>query len=115
MSFIIINLDTFVPKSLNLLNSILALSDINSVNHNIQNYDNTNYLLTSSFFLYSFITINPTLIFTLKVTLCLMFLIVIRGCVPRYRYDFLTKMGWVKFLGYVLAIFLISVTLFLIW
>ena len=37
----------------------------------------------------------------------MMFLILIRGGVPRYRYDFLTKLGWVKFLGYVLSIFLV--------
>lgn len=64
-------------------------------------------------FLYIYAT-DYTLVFTIKITLCLSFLIVIRGCVPRYRYDFLTKMGWVKFLGYVLTIFLISVLLFLI-
>lgn len=64
-------------------------------------------------FLYIYAT-DYTLVFTLKITLCLSFLIVIRGCVPRYRYDFLTKMGWVKFLGYVLTIFLISILLFLI-
>jgi NADH:ubiquinone oxidoreductase subunit H len=72
-------------------------------------------LLSISLFLYPLTVINPTLIFTLKLTICLMFLIVIRGCVPRYRYDFLTKMGWVKFLGYVLSLFLVSVSLFLLW
>jgi len=40
-----------------------------------------------------FYATDYTLAFTVKITLCLMFLIVIRGCVPRYRYDFLTKMG----------------------
>lgn len=40
-----------------------------------------------------FFATDYTLAFTIKITLCLMFLIVIRGCVPRYRYDFLTKMG----------------------
>jgi len=43
-------------------------------------------------FIYIYAT-DYTLIFTIKITLCLSFLIVIRGCVPRYRYDFLTKMG----------------------
>ena len=56
-----------------------------------------------------------SLIITLKISFCLAFLIVIRGCIPRYRYDFLTKMGWVKFLGYVLTIFLITIIFFLIW
>ena len=74
----------------------------------------TTYTSTKDGIIYFYAT-NYTLTFTLKVTLCLMFLIVIRGCVPRYRYDFLTKMGWVKFLGYILTIFLISIILFLIW
>ena len=56
-----------------------------------------------------------TIFFSVKLILCLLFLILIRGGVPRYRYDFLTKIGWVKFLGYVLTIFLISVVLFLVW
>ncbi len=64
--------------------------------------------------IYTFATDFVT-IFISKLTLCLAFLIVIRGCVPRYRYDFLTKMGWVKFLGYILTIFLSSVLMFLIW
>jgi len=49
-----------------------------------------------------------TLLFTLKITACLSFLILIRGGVPRYRYDFLTKLGWVKFLGYTLVIFIMA-------
>lgn len=36
---------------------------------------------------------DATTPFSVKLTLSLMFLIVIRGCVPRYRYDLLTKMG----------------------
>lgn len=54
--------------------------------------------------------LNPMIVFTVKLLLCLMFLIFIRGGVPRYRYDFLTKMGWVKFLFYVLSLFLVTFT-----
>ena len=36
---------------------------------------------------------NYTFIFTLKLAVCLVFLSAIRGGVPRYRYDFLTKIG----------------------
>ena len=36
------------------------------------------------------------------------FLIAIRGGVPRYRYDFLTKLGWVKFLSYVVTLFFVT-------
>ena len=58
-------------------------------------------------------TTDYTLYLTLKLIFSLLFLILIRGGVPRYRYDFLTKIGWVKFLGYVLSIFIISLTFFL--
>jgi NADH:ubiquinone oxidoreductase subunit H len=33
-------------------------------------------------------------------------LVFIRGGIPRYRYDFLTKIGWIKFLSLILAVFL---------
>jgi NADH:ubiquinone oxidoreductase subunit H len=65
-------------------------------------------------FYYSYAT-NYTFIFTTKLALCLVFLSAIRGGVPRYRYDFLTKMGWVKFLGYVLTVFLTVFALFIVW
>jgi NADH:ubiquinone oxidoreductase subunit H len=58
---------------------------------------------------------DATTPFAVKLTLSIMFLIVIRGCVPRYRYDLLTKMGWVIFLGYVLMIFIAALMLFLLW
>ena len=66
----------------------------------------------------SFIYLYPTnyaLPFTLKVTLGVCFLILIRGGVPRYRYDFLTKIGWVKFLINVLGYFVIFLVLYLIY
>ena len=40
-----------------------------------------------------FAGILPAVMVTSKITLALFFLIVIRGAVPRYRYDFLTKLG----------------------
>ena len=36
---------------------------------------------------------DTTLVFITKVALCISILILIRGGVPRYRYDFLTKIG----------------------
>ena len=38
-------------------------------------------------------------------------LIVVRGGIPRYRYDFLTKLGWIKTLSLVLVIFIINLLL----
>jgi len=81
---------------------------------NFFDYNNAwffNFVVDNYYFVYN---TDYSLIITLKVSLCLAFLIVIRGCIPRYRYDFLTKMGWVKFLGYILTIFLITVLFCLI-
>lgn len=64
--------------------------------HKLANESLEAYSLMAEYFYTSFrfsYSTDYTLAFTLKLTLCLMFLIVIRGCVPRYRYDFLTKMG----------------------
>ena len=49
-----------------------------------------------------------------KLCFCLAVLIVIRGGVPRFRYDLLTKMGWTKFLLYVLAFFLMTLCIYLV-
>jgi len=42
-------------------------------------------------------------------------LIFVRGGIPRYRYDFLTKVGWIKFLSLILSIFLSSLLLILLF
>ena len=65
-------------------------------------------------FSYYYVT-NYTFVFTLKLSVCLVFLSAIRGGVPRYRYDFLTKMGWIKFLGLVLSVFATTLVLALLW
>ena len=56
-----------------------------------------------------------SLAFTIKLAACLSFLILIRGGVPRYRYDILTKLGWVKFLGFVLTVFILTLVMFFLW
>jgi NADH:ubiquinone oxidoreductase subunit H len=47
----------------------------------------------------------------IKFVILIALLIVVRGGIPRYRYDFLTKLGWIKTLSLVLAIFLINLLL----
>jgi NADH:ubiquinone oxidoreductase subunit H len=51
---------------------------------------------------------NLTFFTAIKFGLTIMFLILIRGGTPRYRYDYLTKLGWLKFLGFIVALFLTS-------
>lgn len=54
---------------------------------------------------------STALVFTIKFILVISLLIFIRGGVPRYRYDFLTKIGWIKFLSLILSVFLSSLLL----
>ena len=44
----------------------------------------------------------------LKFLLLIALLIFIRGGIPRYRFDHLTKMGWIKYLSLVLASLLVQ-------
>ena len=77
-------------------------------------FSETFFTFTKDSFDYFYAT-NYTFLFTAKLAVCLMFLAAIRGGVPRYRYDFLTKMGWVKFLGLVLSTFLCAFFIYLLW
>jgi NADH:ubiquinone oxidoreductase subunit H len=51
---------------------------------------------------------NAVFFFAIKFCAAIMLLILIRGGTPRYRYDYLTKLGWLKFLGVGIAIFFFS-------
>jgi len=64
--------------------------------------------LTSNSFSAALHDVTPSWPMTYKLTAALAFLIAVRGCLPRYRYDFLTKLGWVKFLGQTLTFFLMT-------
>ena len=67
--------------------------------------------LNSTSFATALHDVTPSWPLTYKLTTALAFLIAIRGCLPRYRYDFLTKLGWVKFLGQTLTFFLTTATI----
>lgn len=62
--------------------------------------------LVSGFFNYSFFNFNVAFVYSFKLTLSLLFLIFIRAGLPRYRYDYLTKLGWSKFLFIILFFFI---------
>lgn len=59
--------------------------------------------------------ISNALVMSFKFLVLIAVLVFIRGGIPRYRYDFLTKLGWIKFLSWVLASFLISLSLIIIF
>lgn len=50
--------------------------------------------------------IADSIVTALKFLTLIAMLIFIRGGIPRYRYDFLTKIGWIKFLSLILSVFL---------
>ena len=45
-------------------------------------------------------------IYALKFLCFIAILIFVRGGIPRYRFDYLTKLGWMKFLSLILLFFL---------
>jgi hypothetical protein len=77
-------------------------------------------LLQNGFFIFNWkmyyqFAQNMTFFFGIKFLLSISFLILIRGGTPRYRYDYLTKLGWLKFLGFVISVFFLSLILFYIY
>nr|YP_010117048.1 NAD(P)H-quinone oxidoreductase subunit 1 [Euplotes vanleeuwenhoeki]QPM99262.1 NAD(P)H-quinone oxidoreductase subunit 1 [Euplotes vanleeuwenhoeki] len=65
--------------------------------------------------LYILTPFNSSIIYILKFSLALFFLIFIRAGLPRYRYDYLTKLGWIKFLLLMLAVILSFIFGLSIW
>jgi len=69
-------------------------------------------LLTLTLFSYPVFFIKTTslsaIIFGFKFVMFIAFLIFIRGGIPRYRYDFLTKLGWIKTLSLILIVFFLT-------
>ena len=70
-------------------------------------YISLSLVFNSIFFSISSTTFNALTI-ALKFLLLIALLIFIRGGIPRYRFDHLTKVGWIKYLSLVLASMLIQ-------
>ncbi len=75
------------------------------------------YLLSINLVSSEFSDFPTNLAFTygLKFTVSIMFLIFIRAGSPRYRYDFLTKLGWAKFLLFTLYVFAATYFIFILF
>ena len=91
-------------------NALAVIEHKDSINY-VMKYTPKNYFWeTWETFTYSINKLNTnsaTTVFTSKLTFCILILILIRGGVPRYRYDYLTKIGWIRFLAWTLTVFLI--------
>lgn len=57
--------------------------------------------------------IPQTIIFSLKTMIFISLFVIIRGILPRFRYDQLMRLGWKVFLPYALALFLIFASILL--
>lgn len=57
---------------------------------------------------FSTVMLNALFI-SIKFLVCIALLIFARGGIPRFRFDYLTKLGWIKFLSLVLLSFLIEI------
>ena len=53
-------------------------------------------------------------IYALKFLCFIALLIFVRGGIPRYRFDYLTKLGWMKFLSLILLFFLFEFLLLIL-
>ena len=47
-----------------------------------------------------------SIVFSVKFVILVSLLIFVRGGIPRYRYDYLTKLGWTKMLNILFCVFL---------
>ena len=70
------------------------------------------FLYNSFFVMFSMKYLNSAVFnMGIKFILLIALLVFVRGGIPRYRFDFLTKIGWIKFLSLILSIFLSSMLL----
>ena len=103
---------------------------IQSLNQHINLFDGTNMICENICLLYvefnmliiyfltltdiiSYFNLSTTsmnaLCMSIKFLLCIAFLIFARGGIPRFRFDYLTKLGWIRFLSLVLLSILIEI------
>ena len=98
-----INLDC--TNTVNYFDNILLGMSLNFSKFSWNSYDifeNIVYFLEP---LYT-TNISDSIVTAFKFLIFIAMLIFIRGGIPRYRYDFLTKIGWIKFLSLILSVFL---------
>jgi hypothetical protein len=79
-----------------------------AVKSNIMNVVDVDLLLSVLSY-YSTSTMRNALSISLKFLACIALLIFARGGIPRFRFDYLTKLGWIRFLSLVLLTFTIEI------
>ena len=56
-------------------------------------------------------TVSASLVVSFKFLVLIALLVFVRGGIPRYRFDYLTKLGWTKFLSLILISFIFELCL----
>ena len=91
----------------------LGSSLLSNLSDSLICFINTNYyfIKISNIFLSFGISSNTVdaVSVSLKFLACIALLIFARGGIPRFRFDYLTKLGWIRFLSLVLLSFLIEI------
>lgn len=112
-NFIPASLLPLVDTSLELFTSLLALSFIFTTPfyfvHTL--YVESFFLLETSITHATNHIVAKAVSIALKFLLCIAVLIFVRGGIPRFRFDYLTRLGWIRFLSLVLLSFLIELFL----
>lgn len=75
------------------------------------------FLLNTSYtcYIYNYFIYNYSFNYSCKFLLSILILIFIRAGIPRYRYDFLTKLGWIKFFLYTFFFFSFNYFIFILF
>ncbi len=66
-------------------------------------------------YVYNYFIYNYSFNYSIKFLISILILIFIRAGIPRYRYDFLTKLGWIKFFLYTFFFFICNYFIFLLF
>lgn len=99
-----LNFDFFILEPfINLVSNSAVIYVFNTISYSM------NYIVTYCFNL----TLYASVFTSAKFILIIALLVFVRGGIPRYRFDYLTKLGWTKFLSLILLSFLLE--LYLIW
>lgn len=93
----------FLEPFINLVSNSIIIYVFNTISYSIH------YMITYCFNL----TLYASIFTSAKFILIIALLVFVRGGIPRYRFDYLTKLGWTKFLSLILLSFLLE--LYLIW
>ncbi len=96
--------------------NLIILDFFNNMLYLESGYVKKNYnLFFNNYYIYYSFVFNWSVIYSLKFSASILFLIFIRAGVPRYRYDYITKLGWSKFVIFTLYILIITYLIFILF